>query len=437
MIAAAFFSFAAVTEYPVAAATGALLGLAAAALGLASRLNVGRSLIPVAGALALTVIVLTTGETMARLSIWGPGFRTWLLLAILTAVMSVGVIRWPGLIPAIRVLAVITAVSATLMILIPNWLPERASDIYRVHQAAGDALRSGQNPYSSAVIFESGNPFDADARDVVGYPYPAVPLAVYGGVGAVTDPRLVSAIAWLGLLFWLAVRSNRSKRNAGAALAALVVLATAPIWKFALFMSWTEPLSVILLAVAMWMLVSRKGHPGGVILLGLALASKQYFVFLAPGLVMLARGVNRKRAWQALGIAGTVALIPALFGPAQYFDAVVGVFNEIGFRPDTQSINGLLASMGSELVVPTALWLPLVLVVTALVGWRIRRLDRLGELVVIGLATVFLLSYAFPNYWMLVTAMAAIVPFIEGVGDMTTGSISGVAGSSRVVTAPS
>jgi hypothetical protein len=231
-------------------------------------------------------------------------------------------------------------------------------------------------------------------------------LASYGLVARVVDPRVVSTVGWLVVVGWFALLSLKRRDRAELNLSLFLLLAIAPVWPVVWYAGWTEPLSLALLLASalMW-----KDRPiVSAIILGLALASKQYFVLLVP-LLFLHRGDHHTR--RALIATGTAAatLVPALLVDAPSFlQATIGNLANIGFRPDSQSLSGLLADVGVEFTLPVALWVAASLLFAAVVG---RKSQTPADFFLYGALTLgfsFLIGQAFPNYWFLIMGLAAI-----------------------------
>ena len=280
-----------------------------------------------------------------------------------------------------------------------------------------DAFVSGVNPYTSAVTIPDGNPFAPDDSVIEGYAYPPVVLVTYGLAGALSDPRLTSAAAWLAFVGWLAwgAASLRRKETSVASLSFLLLLSAAPLVSEVWYMAWTEPLSLILFLVATltW---SRSDVWSGV-LLGLAVASKQYFVFLLPLLLFHRDAGWRRRSSVAVATAALTILVGFLPDPASFSQATIGNLVGITFRPDTQSLPGLAGELGLDFLAPTLLWIVgsfAVAVVlarssTTAAGFIMRSGLTLG--------IAFWFGMAFPNYWFLVAGLLVIGSVLEASDD--------------------
>lgn len=189
------------------------------------------------------------------------------------------------------------------------------------------------------------------------------------------------------------------------ALSILLLAAISPLSTQVWFMAWTEPLTLILFLGAL--LIWRRPWVAG-ILLGLALGSKQYLVFLAP-LVLLHRDAGWvKRSSMAMVTVAATVIVPLAADPGGFVRSVIGNTASIGFRPDTQSLSGPAATLGAEFVLPALVWVPLGLLIGFLLARGTRRPADIATRAGITLASVFMIGMAFPNYWFLVFGLIAI-----------------------------
>lgn len=307
-----------------------------------------------------------------------------------------------------------------------EWNSDLGTDIYRAHRAAGTALLEGENPYTDAVRFADGNPFHDD-RIVEGYPYPPVALGAYGLAGGLTDPRLVSAVAWLAMIAWMTwvVAARRSDESSSVALAALLLSTLSPLGAFVWFMAWTEPLTLILFAAAA--LSWRRSPNSSGVWLGLALASKQYLVFLLP-LVLLNRSDGwKRRSTVALVTAVGTLLLGLITDPDAFVRSTLGNLLAIGFRPDTQSISGLLHAWGIAFSLPSAIWLAVSLVGAVLIGRTSTSRARFFLQAALCLGFAFLVGMGFPNYWFLVAGLILIGTILRVDDDAGAARVAGIA----------
>jgi Na+-transporting NADH:ubiquinone oxidoreductase subunit NqrE len=296
-----------------------------------------------------------------------------------------------------------------------EWNSDVGTDIYHAHRGAGEALSSGQNPYTDVVRFEDGNPYQ-EGRVFEGYPYPPVVLGTYGLAGSITDPRLISSVAWLFFLGWLGWRAVRwrSGEASSLSLAVLMVLGLSPLNSLVWFMAWTEPLTLALFAIAA-ILWERYPKSSG-LFLGLALASKQYLVFLAPMLVLHRDRGSRPRSVVAAGVAGLTILVGLTPDPPAFLRSTIGNLADIAFRPDTQSLPGLLGDLGLHLNLPNVVWILVGLGVATLLARSSTTSSGFMIRAGLGLGSAFVLGMAFPNYWFLVAGLLGLGSALDVVG---------------------
>ena len=278
-------------------------------------------------------------------------------------------------------------------------------DVFHLHVAAADALVDGENPYTDAVTVPDGSP-NAQADDVIeGYVYPPISMIGYA-VGSWLSPnaRYMSLVAWLVVLGILGFRAttNRSARD----LHVMMLLASVPGLWLVIRAAWTEPLSLMFMAVGV-VLWANRGWSGAAI--GGMLASKQYFLITAPILLL-----HRDRGWLRRLAAGAIVLavtiVPFLVWDASAFWVSVVEFHlSTQPRPDSSNLVGLMALLGTEWVPPTAV---LAVLGLAAAFWAAFGSTTRRSFVLAGafpLAVSFLLtSQTFANYWFLVFGLCAL-----------------------------
>ena len=378
--------------------------------------------VAVAGAWGLLMVLGILGRSIGVFppSLTGTRLVTTLLAAAASsmALMLSGLGRMRL---AVGALALMTALIATGTMVSNDWQNGLGSDIYHAHRSAGAAIHQGENPYGSAVRFLDGNPFTIEERVFEGYPYPPVALAAFGISSIFTDPRMVSTVAWLLFLGWLGWRAGRrrTEMSGDLALSILLLAAISPLGTQVWFMAWTEPLTLVLFLGAL--LVWRRPWLAG-ILLGLALGSKQYLVFLAPLLLLHRDAGWVKRSSVAMVTVAATVIAPLAIDPSGFVRSVIGNTASIGFRPDTLSLSGPAATLGLEFVLPALVWVPLGLTVGYLLARGSRRKGDFASRAGMTLASVFLIGMAFPNYWFLGFGLIAIGAILAGEEIETVGS---------------
>lgn len=407
MVAVASLSLAAVKPQPALAATAAAVGLIMFAWALrAGDGGVGASIHRWGALAAIVVVALGSGVQVGpmpdSMTTLRPLWTTLLVVSALVALVG----RRGSLTKRVSVLiGLVGLVIAIGSFISGEWNSDLGFDVYHAHKAAGSALVAGENPYTDAVTVVDGSFYAEDDAAIEGYTYPPVVLFTYGLVGAFTDPRLVTTIAWLAIVGWFASRALRDDEDSNVAFAVFLLLASTPVWPVIWLSSWTEPMSLglLLIAAVLWRRVVLSG-----IALGLAVASKQYFVFLLPLLLLHRERQHSKRMAVAISVAALTVLPFLIINPRALLTATILNPSNIGFRPDTQSIAGLLNASGISFELPAWAWFGLGIGVAYALGrGSVSRGSLIGRAGLV-LGVVFITGLAFPNYWFLVLTMLAL-----------------------------
>jgi hypothetical protein len=301
----------------------------------------------------------------------------------------------------------------TILVLVMGIVTIKASpspriDVWTLQQAAVDLLRQGKNPYRELVVNDTG----------WGIPMPFVypPTVIYTGFFSKLlfgDIRYssVAAVLMTGFAF------RSICRRASVALPALGHDAPALIfWLQAkLFLvieqAWIDVIQLGFLSagIALYLHRSPRWRLPAVILMGVALSSKQTMFWFLP-LIIFALGF-RRRDWIALFATMAVLLVPFIVWDFRAIKAATtGVHGGLSPRRDALAFmawwnvkyqhwwsTGWLAWTSS-------------LAVVGLTGWKLRR-----SLPGFGLAAAaiyflffFFQKWAFANYWYFVDGLAAL-----------------------------
>jgi hypothetical protein len=255
----------------------------------------------------------------------------------------------------------------------------------------------------------------------------ALVLAAAAAACALLRPGVLPAGEWathaervlvgtlVGALWHLA--TARIGRTA-AVLLAVAAVPTVPL----LVQAFTEPVSVALLAGGVLALTRRRLVLGAV-LLGLLLASKQYFVVALPLVVLLRPWLPRRSVVAGLAAAAVVSLSFVLVDPAAFAEAVTGV-QAAPLRPDSVSL--LVEVVGAFSWPPPGTYAVIPVVgglLTALVLARYAPRTPAAFAAAVGLTllvTILLSKQAFPNYYFMASSallVAAVAWPDPGTGE--------------------
>ncbi|MGI9666445.1 MAG: hypothetical protein ACR2N2_04990 [Acidimicrobiia bacterium] len=230
---------------------------------------------------------------------------------------------------ALLVLARIALSSLTLVVmgavLIAVFLAASASvlgsdvemDVVHLHEQAADALASGNNPYTTGnVSVWEDRPGD-DLELIKEYTYPPATLVWYSAAAWLTgDSRWAGAFAVAAACLILLVHGARSPMESGMlwrCIAAIAFIVGNPLTLLMVSLGWNETIALpaFVLALALW----RRSIIGTAVAVGLAIATKQYFILIVPALAVLPDPASRKRLVIAL------ATCLATFVPFLLWDA--------------------------------------------------------------------------------------------------------------------
>jgi hypothetical protein len=218
--------------------------------------------------------------------------------------------------------------------------PDPAIDTYVFQREAGNALADGRNPYALRYpdIYGS-SPYYGPGLSVDGvlqFGYPYLPLSLLLTAPAqllLGDYRYAQLAAMVLAAGFIA---SASPGRIGMLAAALLLFT--PRTLFVLEQGWTDPLVVLGFAAATWVAVTRQGQLPWVF--GLALALKQYTIFMVPAaLHLVSRPFSRHMSLflRALGLAALITLPFFLWSPSDFWRSVVMLQIWQPFRADSLS----------------------------------------------------------------------------------------------------
>jgi len=387
--------------------TISLLGIATAAL-VACGLIIRRGWDSrVTAAVAVGALTLIVAGTVVRFSASYLNVPEILVTQVLASTLGIGaLLAGVGRRRQLRLLAVVVLVLVSFYGFRFSVQEPIDIDVYLLHEAAADALRDGQNPYTTGnvQVLES---LRFDEKDLIlEYTYPPLTLVAYAGSSILLgDSRFAGAIAIVGSFWLVFALVGRREKAAGHAtnldLAIVALLCVNPMNYLMIYPAWTEAIALpfLILAAAFW----TKRPLLAAAMLGLAFATKQYFIVVAPLLFLLPDEYRWKRAVMAVCVAA------ATFVPFLLWDAR-GLWAGVVEHHLTRSPRADAATVaGVDIIIPT-IFTVLVAVAVALV--LSRRVATGGQLLIAIGAVVALFTFlsvrGFRNTWWLVAVLGTV-----------------------------
>lgn len=388
------------TPYSTIGILGLFIG---AALAVGAAVQAGRDNESIAGSrLTVTLAVAAVGLFVFSWAMGDPLFAlsggAWMVLWLGVILMVAG-LSWLGTRSTGRWRVAIGGVISLAWIVFVGWLAIGngfpSIDVLHLHHQAADAIAAGGNPFADLDYFEtlpSGR-----GEDITGYTYPPLTMMLYSvGVWLAGDARWASVAALVAVLLLLIGVGWQRERLAGSVgLSASALVIAQPAWPQIIYLGWTEPVSVPLLYGAALLWTSSPVFSG--VLFGLGLVTKQYFLVMAPMLVLI-RDPGRMRRSVAAVVAAAVTIVPWLVvNPGAFLDSVVGHHLTRAPRTDAGTIAGLGVFIPGLIVATVAL---------ALSVYLARRMKTGSDMLfsVAAVLAVFtaLASRGFVNSWWLV-----------------------------------
>jgi hypothetical protein len=304
--------------------------------------------------------------------------------------------RWPFWIA----LALMSAAGVTMI----ASAPKPHIDVFFLLQGSTKGLFHGDDMYRQQWAETRASYFSHGLFDVYPYlPWTSVLLAPF---------RVIFGDIRYGLVLSLAISAVIARRLSGASPAKFVpallplLVALYPKVTYGYQLSWTEPLLIALLA-GMVLAVERGRLTVAVVLLALALASKQHIVLLLPLTAIWPRFGWRR----SLAAAGGALLLVSpwiIAGPRDFWHDAVGANVGLGYRADALAIATFFhKALGFD---PGFALTGLGLLAAYLLAWRIRG-DAFGFCAGAGLLVLALditNTQSFFNHYTLGMALVAL-----------------------------
>jgi len=221
--------------------------------------------------------------------------------------------------------------------------PKPLIDVWEVMQAGPLNLAAGLNPYSTPIPQAAalGAAFGSPAQGYV-YP-PGILLLSFPSVIWMGDSRWLYVLADIASSILMMMIGRRLSSNPRvircADLAALIML----FHPMSFGKAWNDLLLIPFFLGFVYLHLKRPDGWMQAIVCGLAIAMKQYMIFLAPLLIMILRKPR------LIAIAAAAAILPAipflLWNPPAFYDLLTGHLGT-PFRPDSMTIPALLFNLG-------------------------------------------------------------------------------------------
>lgn len=336
--------------------------------------------------------------------------------AVVVVAIALLVLRQPSRLMSLGLvgLLLLVAVISSIQLIEHETIP---IDVTQLHDQAVDALVDGRNPYTTGNVSVRETLPRGDLDLIEEYTYTPVNLAWYAAGRALTgDVRAGGAIAivvslvMLGSAVLILPTSSRAGPTIIAGMAFL--LANQSTYLMISF-GWTEAVALpFFIAVA---LLWTRYPIASAVILGLGVASKQYFVLVIP-LVFAMPVADRWRRGSVVVVTAALTAVPFLAWDAGGFiDGTIVHHLTRDPRPDSATIAGF------DILVPTGL---AVLCAVALGIACIRRAADAGGLVI---SVAVLLSWftllavrGFVNSWWMVYVLGAVALTVPALSHQTT-----------------
>lgn len=220
--------------------------------------------------------------------------------------------------------------------------PNPKIDVFDILKFGAQGLLRGINPYSNTYT----PMYDGIAPNYYSYP-PGSLLLSLPSVLVSNDPRYALIIAEIivALLIYKLVKNKQNKY-----VYSLIFLYN-PLSQTVLEESFTEPLLLALLAVAMWFILKRKVVFSAVIF-GLLLGTKQYSFLLFPLFIKLFPISKEKMVSVGVALITLVVIVIPfyLWNSNDFFnDVVLAIFNQHAIQRDSLTFGSFLSHLGISL----------------------------------------------------------------------------------------
>jgi hypothetical protein len=377
----------------------------ALSVALAAGLRSGEGVAPTWQVLAGVVLAWS----LAQLALTGfqsvlpPDRERAVVLLVSTALLCTVLLVWRGLGGLAVGVAGVTLVAVGAEIVHAGSV---AIDVYHFSNQASEHVLT-RNMYETRwtglrlddpVVLREGFPY---------LPMSAVLLAPFRWLAGDVRWGLLACMVLAGWLVRAASHGRGRDPRVGDLLAVLALLM--PTTVVMVENAWNEPLVLVLLLGSLLAFERGRALPA-VVLLALALATKQHVLLLLPVLALW-RPAGPRRTLSALGVTAALTLPWVLASPSAFWRSVVGTHLDVSARTDASTLHVWALRQGWESGLTAAAVVALAVAI-AYAAWQVRVRDDLPA-AALACALVLLVAslvnkQAFTNQWWLVAALALV-----------------------------
>jgi hypothetical protein len=377
----------------------------ALSVALAAGLRSGEGVAPTWQVLAGVVLAWS----LAQLALTGfqsvlpPDRERAVVLLVSTALLCTVLLVWRGLGGLAVGIAGVTLVAVGAEIVHAGPV---AIDVYHFSNQASEHVLT-RNMYETRwtglrlddpVVLREGFPY---------LPMSAVLLAPFRWLAGDVRWGLLACMVLAGWLVRAASHGRGRDPRVGDLLAVLALLM--PTTVVMVENAWNEPLVLVLLLGSLLAFERGRALPA-VVLLALALATKQHVLLLLPVLALW-RPAGPRRTLSALGVTAALTLPWVLASPSAFWRSVVGTHLDVSARTDASTLHVWALRQGWESGLTAAAVVALAVAI-AYAAWQVRVRDDLPA-AALACALVLLVAslvnkQAFTNQWWLVAALALV-----------------------------
>ncbi len=322
------------------------------------------------------------------------------VLLVINLLLSVLLLTTTYKSASVKIFNIMISLSLILRIFMVWSSPNPYIDVYDYLKKGALGFISGQNPYSMVYtkMYKDVNP---DFYSYLpGMIFLTLPFVFFFG-----DPRytVIAAELMVALIIYRIYRKNNGKY-----IYSLLVLNN-PISLYMVEQSYTEPIILFLLVLFAWSMVKNK-KIAAILSFGIALATKQYMIFLLP-LIMRFKMDFKKKLFISLGaiLTAAVLIIPFyLWSPVDFLHDAL--FLQLNFPPRYEGLT--LFSFLHQYGITYNAIVGNILIAAGLIFVYIRKKINISQFFYLSsfafLIIFFFNKWAFINYYYLISQLLLI-----------------------------